>query len=562
MCTYVNGLSNIGSSSTYQKYFKLMTDIDLSEHYWDIVCNFHGVFDGNGHTISNMTIDTNYGSYSSTQNSIGLFSTIKGYSSTFTSVVKNLKIVNPGIWLKQTFIGSCTSSSIYMGILTGYCHSTRIENVSIINNTPYATLSNFSSSNISTTVYEGILCGYFQSGMTSQSVLVNIDIHDCDVSSSNFGTSEIRYMGGVVGYWYTYNLSYPSKNINLYNVSLYHGQDVSTTAMGGICGVAANGINIQNISLDVIVELYSCLCTNTSLIKTGGVIGYLTSSSSSNALKINGMFINRMKMYISFYDSNTDVSEFHMYVGAFSQNASVHGSSTDKDCIYVNSDKLSITDGKTLTTGMTDTIHTGFSFTGQMTSNYYRTYFNSLNWVNAVKATKYACYTYNDVLPSTEDDTYYVSFPNEYTQEIKSFSQWTPFIFYFHNAGASKYYDTKLSVGFYMYYKSPTITIPYPEKQPWGANYNNGSLYLTKKVDNEDVTIIDNLNFGDSFEVDSIENGFYYINIDSMSQEADMIQYKNSDSTMATIEKAYYKNTDGLLVPIIDYGYKTADGLI
>ena len=78
------------------KHFKLMADINLSAYTgssFNIIGSdsnaFEGVFDGNGHTISNFT-------YSSTgTGDIGLFGCVEG------AEIKNLGVVNPNIYVEN-----------------------------------------------------------------------------------------------------------------------------------------------------------------------------------------------------------------------------------------------------------------------------------------------------------------------------------------------------------------------------------------------------------------------------------------------------------------------------
>ena len=49
-------LSNMGHKQKALIYYILDNDIDLFDYKWTGVTGY-GVFDGNGHTISNLTID-------------------------------------------------------------------------------------------------------------------------------------------------------------------------------------------------------------------------------------------------------------------------------------------------------------------------------------------------------------------------------------------------------------------------------------------------------------------------------------------------------------------------
>ena len=104
----------------WDKHFKLTADIDLSSYTgtaFNIIGNkttkFTGVFDGNGHTISNFT-------YTSTgTDNIGLF----GYVNGPNAEVKNLVINNPNI--------SAGTSGKHVGPLVGYLKSGKISGCGI-----------------------------------------------------------------------------------------------------------------------------------------------------------------------------------------------------------------------------------------------------------------------------------------------------------------------------------------------------------------------------------------------------------------------------------------------
>ena len=105
----------------WDKHFKLMADIDFNElagasystiGYYSIpnhIKPFSGVFDGNGHTISNFIYNTKYIHY------IGLFSIVDGEN----AQIKNLGLIAPNIsaktertgaivgWMKSGYINNC-----------------------------------------------------------------------------------------------------------------------------------------------------------------------------------------------------------------------------------------------------------------------------------------------------------------------------------------------------------------------------------------------------------------------------------------------------------------------
>ncbi|MDC7124157.1 MAG: hypothetical protein PQJ46_01225 [Spirochaetales bacterium] len=86
-------------------YIILETDIDLDSYSWSTIKNFTGVFDGNGHTISNFnTISI------TDSNNVGFF-TYLGVSSSYNPVIMNLMFKDCDL--------NVSSSSSTIGIISG-----------------------------------------------------------------------------------------------------------------------------------------------------------------------------------------------------------------------------------------------------------------------------------------------------------------------------------------------------------------------------------------------------------------------------------------------------------
>ncbi len=106
-----NHMQAIGADSNdWDKHFLLVNDIDLSAYTGDsfnIIGNrgnpFTGVFDGNGHTISNFTYECN------DIDRVGLFGGVKDPN----AVIKDLGLINPNVH------GSNNGSNISTGSLVG-----------------------------------------------------------------------------------------------------------------------------------------------------------------------------------------------------------------------------------------------------------------------------------------------------------------------------------------------------------------------------------------------------------------------------------------------------------
>ena len=112
-----NHMNAIGEDSNdWDKHFKLRADIDLSSFTgtaFNIIGNytskFTGVFDGNGHTISNLTYNTNG------VNFIGLF----GYVDGPYAEIKNLGLIDPNIDAGTGFCVGSLVGWINDGAITG-----------------------------------------------------------------------------------------------------------------------------------------------------------------------------------------------------------------------------------------------------------------------------------------------------------------------------------------------------------------------------------------------------------------------------------------------------------
>ncbi len=74
-------------TDTAGKYYKLTADIDLSANEWAPIKKFEGHFDGNGKTITGLTIDNN-----ASESDLGLFGSILGGSTVKNVILKDVNI--------------------------------------------------------------------------------------------------------------------------------------------------------------------------------------------------------------------------------------------------------------------------------------------------------------------------------------------------------------------------------------------------------------------------------------------------------------------------------------
>lgn len=173
-------------------YFKMMTDIDLTEFLddesssqgWSPVGNssapFKGIFDGNEKTITGLWINRN-----STDN-IGLFGCLQ------SATIKNLII-------RDVTIKGCNN----VGVLAGYSFSSNISNCS----------------------FSGVITGLQKVGGCTGS----FNRGDCDGLISTAEVNGEKYVGGLFGYWETYGIS---RAVNCSINSNVNGTDY----VGGLCG--------------------------------------------------------------------------------------------------------------------------------------------------------------------------------------------------------------------------------------------------------------------------------------------------------------------------------------
>ncbi len=226
--------------------YKLMNDIDLTGNRFYMIGssqnNFSGTFDGNGKTISNLTLNNPNGSYA------GLF----GYS---RGTIKNLTLSN--------FI---IDADNYIGALAGY-NSGTIASVALNNinitardntgglvgyNTGTILESSLSNIDISGLSYTGGIAGYINSGNV-RSVTVEGDI---------VGTN---YTGLATGYLYTYTA------VIRLNSVIADGNIVGANYVGGLVGFANN----HCAGTSSISGIYR----SGSIVTTGGIVGYISSGN-------------------------------------------------------------------------------------------------------------------------------------------------------------------------------------------------------------------------------------------------------------------------------------------
>ena len=209
-------LVNTGVDSFAGKTLTLTSDIDLANVEWvpignadaDVFVGFKGTFDGQGHTISNLFIESDsWGK--------GLF----GYMDDSTNAtIQNVTIDNVNI-----------TASDCAGAVVGYTTFGTFSNITVTNAKVTAT---------TTSGYAGALtgCGY------------NSDYVGCSVDNAAI-TSAGSFAGGITGYQCNYNKSFADCSVTNSTITGY-------AAVGGISGLiyaggtAFSGCTVENVVLN------------------------------------------------------------------------------------------------------------------------------------------------------------------------------------------------------------------------------------------------------------------------------------------------------------------------
>ncbi|MDD4110463.1 MAG: GLUG motif-containing protein, partial [Clostridia bacterium] len=240
------------TNSTYRSlYYDLMEDItfasDESEQWIPIGKDsanlyFAGNFDGNGHTITNLTITE----YISGFENYGLFGYVLGTSSVPANI-SNLGFVD-------TNINISSSATIYLGAVAGQAYS-------------YVDILNcYNTGNISVTSSAIIYAG----GITGRTYSSN-QITNCYNTANITGSSATSTVniGGITGRLYSSN-----QIANCYNT----GNIVTTISSSSYAGGIAGSFYSSSIEILDCYNTGNINVTSSSSSVTGGIVGYVYSS--------------------------------------------------------------------------------------------------------------------------------------------------------------------------------------------------------------------------------------------------------------------------------------------
>ncbi|MBQ9475266.1 MAG: hypothetical protein IJU69_03305 [Bacteroidales bacterium] len=291
------------------KCYRQIADIDMSsvKNFTPIgtttSLNFRGRYDGDGHTISNLTIN---------QTTVGKPAALFGMTGTNTQIsgirLQNLKI---------------KSDSYYTGAIVGYEYRSKIENCSVVNaeitstGAPAdGTLKNCAlTGGIAGNAYEGSIRGCKFSGSVygsthhvggilgeaQSSDTGSVSVSDCEFSGS---VSTAYYVGGIVGYCRgTVSITgctcrglVSGTGNNAGGITSCIGKgEISDCVFSGTAAVSIKGSNAGGIagwiygSGDAVIKIDGCASYGTvrSLCSTGGILGLLQNNAGDSFTMIN-----------------------------------------------------------------------------------------------------------------------------------------------------------------------------------------------------------------------------------------------------------------------------------
>ncbi|MBI9009284.1 MAG: hypothetical protein JEZ05_04560 [Tenericutes bacterium] len=251
-------ISTVSALQTIEmnKSYRLTADIDLSDEEWiplgDYSLPFMGNFDGNGHTISNLTITTDY-LYS------GLFGKVSGN-------ITDLNCENFSIVYETDFL-------TYAGLVAGFTDG-NIDNVTVD--------GSIDITNTGMNSYVGLLIGFSQGPLDNLTLasefLPNVISNNTVTGTVLLDSDNIAFVGGMIGKTFnsnvTDNFANTDVSVSLHDYFGYVGGFIGDNYGGILIGfeedVDDSNIYIENnVSISVID-----VTIEQNDVSIGGFIGY------------------------------------------------------------------------------------------------------------------------------------------------------------------------------------------------------------------------------------------------------------------------------------------------
>lgn len=514
----------VNSNTTYRnKYYQLTADIDLSAHYWYPIgkenYSFNGTFDGQYHTITNMTINNTVTGMGVKH--LGLFGYIGKYNLTVT--IKNLFINNAMI---------TDSSATYTSFLVGHNEDKlHLNNISIDNSEfVYA-----SSTTVSTTgTYFGGLVGYSNNLLS----IDNVNIYKANLRSNKEMT------GGCIGYCSNTG-SLTITNVNSIIDELMTSNTVAK--LGGLVGEVeiktGSYITIQYISVYIKDSAGSGSYY-------GGLIGYVVQYSSNYTT------------YLKILDSVTDVTfilskgTFKTYVGGWKYSPVESTIKSRMSNLWYNSNSTNNNDVRsglfTTSTDNTDVV-TAVDFSASNSA-----IVNS-DWSSTLQiyyvAYSLACRKFSvEMLQSGSVAYRNIILLNDMYARKHSLDPIKMLLIM--DMGGDNPYEENLTTGKYFLVTGTSFTLPdadkysYLEQKLNLRSLTDSDKYLSKSKESEATSVY----YSPSDTINNITTDIY-LWTDSIDTTK-ILTYKKDNSTIVNIEDIYDKTTSSTMKVTTDYKYR------
>ena len=513
----------VNSNTTYRnKYYQLTADIDLSAHYWYPIgkesYSFNGTFDGQYHTVSNMTINNTATGMGVKY--LGLFGYIGKYNLTVT--IKNLFMENAMV---------TDSSATYTSFLVG-CNGDKLylNNISIDNSEfVYA-----SSTTVSTTgTYFGGLVGYSNNLLS----IDNANIYKASIRSNKEMT------GGCIGYC-SNSGSLTITNVNSIIDELMTSNTVAK--LGGLVGEVeiktGSYITIQYIS--VYIE-----DSAGSGSYYGGLIGYVIQYSSYYTT------------YLKISDSVTDVTvflskgTFKTYVGGWKYSPVESTIKSRMSNLWYNNNSTNNNgaySGLFTSTDSTDVV-TAVDFSASNSATVNSDWSSTLRIYNA--AYNLACRKFSVETLQSGSVTYrnIILLNDMYTRKHSLVPIKMLLIM---DMGGNNPYEEHLSTGKYFLVTGTSFTLPdadkysYLEQKLNLRSLTDSDKYLSKSQESEATSTY----YSPSDTINNIATDIY-LWTDSIDTTK-ILTYKKDNGTIVNIEDIYDKTTSSTMKVVTDYKYR------
>lgn len=251
LCGVATGYNSMTAEPEYT-YYKLGHDINMDRvDYTPIGTEnipFYGDFDGNGYSITNLTLSE----FSKSDASYGLFA----YA--YDSEIHDLKLS-----VDFSFAPLGATSQVFVGGLVGFGYNTSIYNVDIDGK-----IDLFSAQNSSSRLYAGGIAGILEAGdnyfVSVDNSVSDVDVR-CDMSDSQ---NTLNLVGGIAGAVLT---NTASSSIGVYSLATnyYHGNLSGQDCVGGIVGAVNYYVSVTNS----VAEGDSITATADNGCYAGGILG-------------------------------------------------------------------------------------------------------------------------------------------------------------------------------------------------------------------------------------------------------------------------------------------------